>query len=222
MAYKYVGKTCANCLYKQQVLTYYEDEEQDDYALFYNYVNAELEICEKCGYTSYDIEQNPQNLKEVQNTKEYLRAQEFGYIPKEYTEEYDYIFDSYPVNDYEAYAIHQKQNGNLKEYARALFASVIHTQAIITTLTRELTIEGDELTEKETKDYKKIIDILNEEIKNKCKKIIDANVNANALNDKVINLLCLKILQDKSMFDKKYKEIKDKISEKLQNYILEY
>ena len=221
MAYKYVGKTCANCLQKQQVLMYYEDE-QDDYTSFVHYVNAELEVCEKCGYTTYDIEQNPQDLKNIQSTKEYLRAKEFGYIPKELTEEYDYVFDSYPVNEYEAYAIHQKQNNNPKDYVRALFASVIHTQSIVETLKRELTIEGDDLTEKETKDYKTLVELLENEIKNKCQKILDLNLQNNLLNDKIIRLLCLKVVGNKVQFDKEYKVIKDKLSEKLQKYILEY
>ena len=221
MAYKYVGKTCANCLHKQEVLSYYQDQ-PDDYEEFIQYANAELEVCKKCGYTTYDLETNPQNLKDVQNTKEYLRAKEFGYIPKELIEQYEYIFESYPANEYEAYAIHQKQNGNQKDYTRALFASVLNTQAMVDMLNRELTIEGDDLTEQEIIDYKKIKEILIQEIKNKCEKIIEINLQNKTKNDEIIYLLCLKITGNKQLFEKKYKEIKSKISEKLQQFISEY
>ena len=42
------------------------------------------------------------------------------------------------------------------------------------------------------------------------------------LNDKIIHLLCLKLTGNKALFEKEYKEIKSKISQKLQDYILEY
>ena len=220
MAYKYVKKTCANCLHSQEVLAYFNDE-KDDYEGFLNYSSAELETCKKCGYSSYDIEQNSQDLKDIVPTKEYIRAKEYGYIDKNLVDEYEYIFESYPANEYEAYAIHQKQNNNTKDYVRAMFASAIYTMSMVNQLNHELQIEGDELTEKEIKDYKYFIEALNKEIDNKCNKIFEINYQ-NSLNDKIIYLLCCKRLQNNKLFEENYKQIQPKISEKLQKYIFEF
>ena len=221
MAYRYKNKTCASCLHKQEVLEYYEDQEQGDYNSFLHYANFELEVCENCGYTSSDIEQNAQELKNVQNTKEYLNAKNFGYIDKNLVEKYDYIFESYNPNEYEAYAIHQKQNGNTGEYVRAMFSSVMQTKAMIGMLEHELTIEGDDLDEEEILDYKNIQAKLQEEMINKCQKIVEANYK-NSINDQIIYVISAKKAQDDKLFDSEYKKIKSKLSEKLQQFILEY
>ena len=218
MAYKYVGKTCASCLKQQQVLSYFDDAE-DDYEKFLHYSNFEMEVCENCGYTAKDIEQDLQ--KSAINTKEYERAKNYGYVPSELLKEYPYIFESYSANEYDALAVLQKQNNNMPEYAKTLFACCLQTLSIVVELKHELGIEGDDLTPKEVADYKKIIEILDAEIKNKCQKILELNAKEN-LFDQIIDVICLKILQKNTEFDKQFKEIEPKISQKLKEYILEF
>jgi len=218
MAYKYVGKTCANCLKQQQVLSYYDDAE-GDYEKFLHYANFELEVCENCGHTAKDIEKDLQKV--AVNTKEYEKAKNYGYVPSELLQEYPYIFESYSANEYDALAVLEKQNNDMPEYAKTLFACCMQTLSIIEELKHELSIEGDDLTEKEIADYKKIIEIFDQELKNKCQKILDLNIVQN-LFDQIIILICLKILQKDTEFNKQFKEIEPKISQKLKEYILEF
>ena len=219
MAFRYSQKKCANCSHEKQVLEYYDDGKDSDYEGFLHYSNFEIQVCGKCGYIAEDIEKDTETYSA--NTKEYEKAKNYGYIPQELLQEYPYIFESYSANEYDCLAVRKKQNNNLHEYSRALFASILNTLAIVNELKHELTIEGDDLTEKESVDYKTIIKILNEEVKNKSQKIIELNIKEN-FNDEIIHLICLKILQKNAEFDKKLKEITPKISEQLKEYILEF
>ena len=219
MPYRYTQKTCAICSNSQRVLEYCDDP-NDDYENFLHYSNFEIQVCSKCGYTAKDIQNDVLDNPQV-NTKEYEKAKNFGYIPKDLLEQYPYIFESYPANEYNAMAVCQKQNGNYQRYMVCLFASVLQCMTMAGELKHELQIEGDDLTPKETSDYKTIIQILEEEIKNKCQKIVELNIKE-ILFDHIIYTICLKILQNNKEFDANLQQITPKISQKLKDYILEF
>lgn len=222
MSCKYLDKVCAKCGHKNEVLTYYYDDQTDE-RKFKHFVDFRLYECDECGYVAEDISEELSSLAEIKKLPEYIKAYKYEYLDLNLIKKNHSVFESYPANMYECYAIYQKNVGNKEKFIQAMFACIRQKRAIETKLINELNEYDDGMTAQEIEDNKKLqmaIKISYQENAEEIVKEYSSTTKSKLIT--AIYIECLPILKMYSDAKEIYQKEKSNFDETLQKVIEEY
>ena len=223
MSCKYLDKVCAKCGHKNEILTYYYDDDQTDERKFKHFVNFHLYECDECGYMAEDISEELVSLSEIKKLPEYIKAYKYEYLDLELIKENHSLFESYPANVYECYAIYQKTVGHKDKFVQSMFACIRQKRAIETKLVNELKEYDDGMTKEEIAKNKKMQLAIKISYQQNAEEIVKEYENTT--KSKLLTAIyieCLPILKRYSEAKEIYNKQKSNFDETLQSEIEEY
>lgn len=132
MSCKYLTRKCNHCNHSQENLVYFDDQTNSDLQKYKNYLNFKLQICKNCGYISTNIENECfSGFNNLQKSDEYADALNYEYIDDFKDVLNTEMFENYPANIYECYAIYKEKCFDYDEALRGYFRAVILKEAIV-------------------------------------------------------------------------------------------